>query len=169
MRYVLAEEGDSVVVNVIAEGRNVSDRTVAICGGLSLWDTRCMGGPDDFSQVRLGPARTPPPGTIFTTLDVPPLECDGAFLNEERRALLAGESISRGLTFAFYPNAFREQTRELWVYGVFFAGQRGDRWEDATPIDLGFIKVPIRPRNADSSLMRGRSTAHIKRSASSLL
>lgn len=39
------------------------------------------------------------------TLDVPPLECDGAFL----------------------------------------AGQRGDRWEDASPIDLGIIKVPIRP------------------------
>ena len=143
MRYVLAEEGDSVVVNVIAQARNVSDRTVSVCGCFSLWDTRYRGGPD--SQMRFGSARTPSPGTILATLDVPPLECDGAFLNEERRALLPGESIARGMTFAFYPNAFREDTGELRVYGAFLTGQRGDRWEDATPIVLGFITVPIRP------------------------
>lgn len=145
MRYVLAEEGDSVVVNVIAQARNVSDRTVSVRGCFSLWDTRYRGGPDDFSQMRSGPARTPSPGTILTTLDVPPLECGGAFLNEERRTLLPGESIARGMTFAFYPNAFREDTGELRVYGAFLTGQSGDRWEDATPIVLGFITVPIRP------------------------
>jgi hypothetical protein len=145
MRYVLAEEGDSVVVNVVAEARNVSARTVIVCGCFSLWDTRYRGGPDDFSQVRFGPARTPSPGTILATLDVPPLECDGVFLNEERHALLPGESIARGMTFAFYPNAFREDTGELRVYGTFLTGQRGDRWEDATPIVLGIITVPIRP------------------------
>ncbi len=53
--------------------------------------------------------------------------------------------MARGMAFSFYPNAFREHPGELWVYGVFLKGHHGDAWEDTSLIDLGEIRVPIRP------------------------
>jgi hypothetical protein len=145
MRYVMAEQGDSVIVNVIAEGRNAANDPVTVCGCFSLWNTRYRSGPDDLSQMRLAPAPTPEPGTVFTSLDVSPLECDGSRFKEVPRVLLPGETIARGMVFSFYPNAFTEHPGELWVYGVFLSGHRGDAWEDTELVDLGWIKVPIRP------------------------
>ncbi|HEX5133524.1 MAG TPA: carboxypeptidase regulatory-like domain-containing protein [Candidatus Krumholzibacteria bacterium] len=145
MRYVLAGQGDSVVVNVIAEARNASDHPVAVCGCFSLWNTRYGRGPDDLSQIPLGPARTPDPGTIFTTLDVPPLECGTPRFEEAVRTLLPGETLARGLVFSFFENAFRDHPGVLEVDGVFRMGRRGDAWEDTDLVDLGTLTVPIRP------------------------
>ncbi len=57
MRYTLAEQGDSVVVNLIAEGRNVSDRSVTVCGCFSFWNTRDTRHVTIGRRYPLGPHR----------------------------------------------------------------------------------------------------------------
>lgn len=145
MRYVLTEQGDSVVVNVIAEGTNVSDTPLTDSGCLSLWETRYNWGPDHFECIGFGGPGNFPDSLLFPSLDVPPAECEGARLPRAASVLHPGERIVRGMAFSFFPDAFRLLPGELNITCLYFHGKPGARWEDATSIFVGTIKIPIRP------------------------
>jgi hypothetical protein len=156
LRYVLVEAGDSVVVTVVAEGRNVLDTPITEEACFSFSDARFRRAPDHLNCIRLTRTPSTPDSVLFPMLEVPPLECDEA-REGEWSPILPGELISRSMTFSFFPNAFRDWPGELHVQCVFTMAAQRDQlkgagpnagarpWAGAWSFDIGTIKIPIRP------------------------
>ncbi len=142
LRYVLTRQGDSVIVNVVAEGRNVTAEPFTSCGHFAFWSVTFLPSQEVFDEItRLG-GRTPYEGPILDVSSdkfVPgPLVCEPVQVQP-------GESIARGMTFSFEPKAFEYWTGEVGIQCYFFTGNDGDEWRDVKRIGLGSLKVPIRP------------------------
>jgi hypothetical protein len=141
-RYVLAQQDDSVIVNVVAEGKNMTATPFTVCGHFAFWSVAFLPSPEVYAEIiRLG-GRTHYEGPILEVSGdkfVPgALECETVELGP-------GESIARGMTFSFDPEEFAYWTGEVGIQCYFFAGNNGDAWPDVKRIGLGMVRIPIRP------------------------
>jgi hypothetical protein len=135
-----------VVVNVIAEGRNISDAPIEVCGCFSFWQAKYGWSAEVIGDhVRFGPADRSIVYPTHPWLDVPAQECGGAVLECSSTVLAPGEYLVEGMGFFFYPRAFAYWTGEVEVKCFFFGGKDGTRWRDVDRVDVGTIKIPIRP------------------------
>lgn len=142
VRYVLTQESDSVIVNVVAEGRNVTPMPFTVCGHFAFWSLGFQPSPEVQAEITRFDRRTQYEGPILEISGdafVPGgLECESTQIDP-------GESIARGMTFSFDPKAFEYWTGEVGLQCYFFTGNDGDAWHDVKRIDLGRIRIPIRP------------------------
>jgi hypothetical protein len=145
LRYTLAEQGDSVIVNVIAEARNVSGEPVWWSGYFSFPFARYGFGPDTFPCIRLGASSHPPEGVLIPTLEISVAGSVGASIPASRALIEPGGVMARGIAFSFFPNAFRVVTGVETIDCALYLGPAGTRWEDAEFLSLGIIRIPIRP------------------------
>jgi hypothetical protein len=141
VRYEMTEVGDSIRVNVIAEGRNSADAPVSTCGCFSFWRIRFGFGPEQVMDIPLANVKDWYTGP---KLEVAPVECTTSTLDCAPTTLAPGESVSRSMSFSFRPADFAEMTGELHVRTYYFTGAPGTEWHDAERIDLGTLAVPIR-------------------------
>ena len=144
LRYTLAQDGDSVLVNVIAEGRNTSKKARAVCGYFSMW-TSYGPSPDLFvTEGDMARLRYPEePG--MPRLKVRGINTSSPVLDCKAVTLAPGECIERGMAFRFDPKTFEKWTGVLTVKALFNYGRSGDRWENTDCVAVGGIYVPIRP------------------------
>ena len=141
VRYSIQEEGDMAVARIVAEGRNVTDLAIRVCGCFSFWKLEYMYGPEVMDSIPLGGTwkyRGP-------RLDVATEECGSPVLECEPIVLTPDATVSREMSFSFDPAEFANWTGEIAVTCVFFRGNRGYEWVDTENVALGPLVVPIRP------------------------
>ena len=140
LRYVMTAQDDSILVNVVAEGKNITDVPFSMCGRFIFWDRYRLSNDFDPESVSEGDRmRAEHASVLNVTADNVPksLECTAETVDP-------GDFIARGLSFAFDPKAYEYWTGELQVRCVFLAGHEGMSdiiWR----VDLGDVIIPIRP------------------------
>jgi hypothetical protein len=125
-----------VLVNVVAEGRNIAKESIVVCGHFSFFDAMFALSPDMYDRSGEYDGHTLAVPGDFVPPDV--LEC-------EQTLLEPGESIAHGTSFSFDPRDFEDWTGEVSIQCYFFAGRDGTDWRDVKRVNLGSIRIPIRP------------------------
>ena len=140
LRYVLTQQDDSVVVNVVAEGRNVTADPVTVCGYFSFFDPIFIGAPDSHAWTT---NEAPASGIPYIKVRGDFIKLSTFECRSER--LDPGEVIAHGMSFAFDPEEFKYWTAELAVDCYYFSGRDGVPWNDIKRVRLERLLVPIRP------------------------
>jgi hypothetical protein len=143
LRYCLADEGDSILVNVIAEGRNVSNAPMSTCGCFSIWhsydislDVWIKEIPPSVSLIKRLPVPVVPHWRCYP--DAPRLECVAEIV-------APGSSVARGIAFKFSRSDFSRWTVDLDLKATYLAGVDGTDWDHTQQVILERLVVPIRP------------------------
>ncbi len=143
-RYILTQQADSVLVNLVAEARNVTAEPFTVCGRFSFWKATYRISSEVFYEVGKLGGRGSYDGPVLA------VSADGSY--SDRRLIChettipPGGSIARGMSFSFSAKTFEYWTGEVLVQCFFFAGRNGMQWsEGGWRIYLGEITVPIRP------------------------
>jgi hypothetical protein len=136
MRRTIRERGDSTLVSINAEGRNVTDSETSVCGCLSFWDVRYEFEPEVIDSVR-------------AILWVNTQECGSRMFECESVVLAPGETVTKGLSFAYDTRALPSCTGEVRVTAAFFQGTAGMAWADTRCLVIG--PLPILVKSASRS------------------
>ena len=140
LRYVLTEQDDSVLVNVVAEGKNVTDEPFSACGRFVFWDSFVL-SEEVSSELRRSKNSEHEglPAALDVSADTVPkvLHCRPITVG-------AGHSISRGISFTFDPSAYEYWAADVRIQCYFFAGHEGVS-DVVWRVYLGDLTIPIRP------------------------
>jgi len=142
LRYVLTDQADSVLVNLVAEARNVAAAPFTVCGHFSYWSAYYNVSSEVFYEIAKLGGKVDYDGPV---LDVSADNTAMVHLICDETTIPPGGTIARGMSFAFSSKTFEYWTGEVSVQCYFFAGKNGARWSEGWRVYLGQITVPIRP------------------------
>lgn len=143
LRYFQSQDGDSVRTTIVAEGTNVTNKLVSVCGCFSFWKVGYGLGPELCDSIPLGghwQYRGP-------TLDVKAAECAAGALECPPTQLKPGATFSREMKFTFRAMDFEKWPGQVNVTCIYFQGQTGAAWADTEHVMLTPtpFAVPVRP------------------------
>ncbi len=142
LRYVLTQVGDSVIVNVVAEATNRASAPFVVCGRFTFMSAIFVISSESYTDAARIGGRMRYEGS---TLDVPEDSFASPSLECESVQVGPGELIARGMTFSFDPEKFKFWTGEVGTQCYFYAGTDGQAFSEIWRINLGQIRIPIRP------------------------
>jgi hypothetical protein len=139
-RFILTQDADSTVVNIVLTGENTGNQTIDLCGVFSFLILRYRIGSERLPNRNLNDRNE---RFFGTTLRVgigqnvtPLLVCTELAINP-------GEAISDTLRFSYRTEHFKRVTGDVRFWCLFFHGEDGAHWEDTEFIDIGVMDVPI--------------------------